>query len=75
LNWFYGQEVVLPVEINLKAGRVVHQNSLLEEEYRGYMIDNIDDLTESHLEALQELEKEKIKVARASKRECGTSHF
>jgi hypothetical protein len=55
LNWFYGQEVVLPVEINLKAGRVVHQNSLLEEEYRGYMIDNIDDLTESHLEALQEL--------------------
>jgi transposase len=29
----YGQEVVLPVEINLQTYRVVHQDELLAEEY------------------------------------------
>jgi hypothetical protein len=32
----YGQEAVLPVEINLSAYRVMHQDSLTAEEYKCY---------------------------------------
>jgi hypothetical protein len=61
----YGQEVVLLVEVNLEAVRIVQQDFLTTEEYKGYMMDNIDDLAESHLKALWVLEKEKLMVARA----------
>jgi hypothetical protein len=60
----YGQEAVLLVEINLSAYRVMHQDSLMAKEYRSAMMDGIDDLVESRLEALRELEKEKLRVAK-----------
>jgi hypothetical protein len=52
----YGQEAILPVEINLMAYRVMRQDSLTAEEYKGAMMDEIDNLAESRLEALRELE-------------------
>jgi transposase InsO family protein len=57
----YDQEVVLPVEINAQTSRVVCQDNLSAKEYRNSMMDGIDDLLESHLTALQEIEKEKLK--------------
>jgi hypothetical protein len=59
----YGQEVVLPVELNLQVNRVTGQDTLSSEEYRGLMMDH---LTEKHLAALRKIEKEKVRVARAS---------
>jgi hypothetical protein len=70
----YRQEAVLPVELNLQTCRVMHQDRLSGEEYNNMMMDNIDDLSESHLTALREIEKEKLKVAKAyNKKVCGKS--
>jgi hypothetical protein len=71
----YGQEAVLLVEINLSAYRVMHQDSLTAEEYRSAMMDGIDDLAESHLEALRELEKEKLMVKKAYNKKVQENHF
>jgi hypothetical protein len=59
----YRQEAALLVEINFGTVRVTQHDSLTSEEYRGFMIDNVDDLAESRV--LWVIEKENLKVARA----------
>jgi hypothetical protein len=61
----YGQEAVLPVEIGLQSLRVTQQGSLSTKEYHKLMMDKIDDVHESRFKALEEIEKEKIKIAKA----------
>jgi hydrogenase maturation factor len=61
----YGQEAVLPVEINLQTCRISKQGVLSAEEYIESMMDNIDNLPESRFRALEEIEKEKIRLAKA----------
>jgi hypothetical protein len=61
----YGQEAVLPVEIGLQSLRVTGQGSLLAKEYHELMMDKIDDVHESQFKALEEIEKEKSKIAKA----------
>jgi hypothetical protein len=61
----YGQEAILPLELSVQTCRVVHQDDPSKEEYKGLMMDKIDDLPESHFAALREIEKEKLKVAKA----------
>ena len=39
----YGQEAVLPVEVNLDAYRLAKQNDLSAVDYHDLMMDNIDD--------------------------------
>jgi hypothetical protein len=60
----YRQEEALPLEINLQSGRVMYQDSLSAEDYRNQLIDRLDDLPEIRFEALRELEKEKLRVAK-----------
>ena len=55
----YGQEVVLPVEVNLDAYRLAKQNDLSAVVYHDLMIDNIDEVTDVRLKALKEIEKDK----------------
>jgi 6-pyruvoyl-tetrahydropterin synthase len=61
----YGQEAVLPVEIGLQSLRVTGQGSLSAKEYHEWMMDKIDDVPESRFKALEEIEKEKIEIAKA----------
>jgi hypothetical protein len=61
----YGQETILPVEVNLDAYRLAKQNNLNVESYYALMMDNIDDVTGKRMEALEEIEKDKRRVARA----------
>jgi hypothetical protein len=61
----YGQEAVIPLELSVQANRVMHQDVVSAEEYNNLMMDEIDNLTENHLKALQEIEKEKLQVAKA----------
>jgi hypothetical protein len=61
----YGQEAVLPLQIGLQSLRVIGQGSLLAKEYHELMMDKIDDVHESQFKALEEIEKEKIKIAKA----------
>ena len=61
----YGQEVVLPVEVNLDAYRLAKQNDLSAVDYYNSMMDNIDEVTDKRMKALKEIEKDKLRVARA----------
>jgi hypothetical protein len=60
----YGQEAVLPLEINMQSGRVMYQDSLSAEDYRNQLMDRLDDLLENRFEALRELEKKKLGAAK-----------
>jgi hypothetical protein len=42
----YGQEVVLPIEMNLGAYRLAKQNDLNFDTYYALMMDNIDEVTD-----------------------------
>ena len=61
----YGQEAVLSVEINLQALRVARQNDLSAADYSNLMMDRIDEVPEERFKALREIEKEKLRVAKA----------
>jgi hypothetical protein len=45
----YGQDVVLPVEVNLGAYRLAKHNNLDVETYYALMMDNIDDVTDKRM--------------------------
>ena len=53
----YGQEAVLPVEVNLDAYRLAKQNDLFAIDYCNSMMDNIDEVTDKQMKALKEIEK------------------
>ena len=61
----YGQEAVLPIEVNLDTYRLARQNDISAVDYHDLMIDNIDEATNKRLMALRESEKDKLRVARA----------
>jgi hypothetical protein len=48
----YGQEVILPVEVNLGVYGLAKQNTLDVEMYCPLMMDNIDEVTDNCLEGL-----------------------
>jgi hypothetical protein len=54
----YGQEAVLPVEVNLDAYRLAKQNDLSAIVYHNLMMDNIDEVTDVRLKDLKEIEKD-----------------
>jgi hypothetical protein len=55
----------LPVEISLNAIRFARQNDLIVSDYHDLMTDNIDDVAEKRLIALEEIEKDKFIVDKA----------
>jgi hypothetical protein len=71
----YGQEAVLPVEVNLGAYRLAKQNKLDVETYNALMMDNIDEVTDKRLEALEEIERDKRRVARAYNKKVKAKSF
>jgi hypothetical protein len=56
------QEAVLPVEVNLNAYRFAKQNNLSAVMYHDLMMDNINEVTDKRLVALNEMEKEKFEL-------------
>jgi hypothetical protein len=63
LELVYDLEAVLPVVINLQTCRVAKQEILSAMEYRELMMNKINEIPKSR--ALTEIEKEKIRVAKA----------
>jgi hypothetical protein len=55
----YGQEAVLPIEVNLGAYRLAKQNDIKVDTYYAFMMDNIDEVSDKRLEALKAIEKDK----------------
>jgi hypothetical protein len=56
---------VLPIEVSLQNLRITGQDYLSVKEYNEVMMDKIDEAPESRLKALEEIEKEKVKIAKA----------
>ena len=71
----YGQEAVLPVEVNLDAYRLAKQNDLSAVDYYNSMMDNIDEVTDKRMKALKEIEKDKFRVARAYNKKVKDKSF
>jgi hypothetical protein len=60
----YGHHAVLPWEIQSESRRVRLQKDLREEDYSNLMMDELEDLHQIRLKALENIEKNKIRVAR-----------
>jgi hypothetical protein len=61
----YGQEAVLSIEVNLDALRIARQNELSAVDYHNLMLDRLDEVSDERIKALGEVERDKLKVARA----------
>jgi len=71
----YGQEAVLHVEVNLAALRFTKQNDLSAKDYYNMMMDNIDEVADKRLVALRDIEKHKLRVARAYNKKVRLKDF
>ena len=71
----YGQEAIFPVEVNLDAYRLAKQNDLFAVDYYDLMMDNIDEVSDKRLQALKEIEKDKLRVARAYNKKVRAKSF
>jgi hypothetical protein len=71
----YGQEDVLPMEVNLGAYRLARQNDLDTVVYQNLMMDNIDEVTDKRMRALKEIEKDKARVERAYNKKVRPKSF
>jgi hypothetical protein len=58
----YGQEDVLPVEVNLDALRIARQNELSVVDYHNLMLDRLDEVSDERMKALGEIERDKLRV-------------
>jgi hypothetical protein len=61
----YGQEVVLLVEVNLDALQITQKNELSAIDYLNLMLNRLDGASDERIKALGEIEKDKLRVARA----------
>jgi hypothetical protein len=61
----YGQEDVLPVEVSLQNLRITRQYYLTAKEYTELKMDKVDEAPEHRLKALEEIDKEKVKIPKA----------
>jgi hypothetical protein len=53
------------VEVNLDALRIARQNDLSAIEYHNLMLDRLDEVSDERVKALGEIERDKLRVARA----------
>ena len=58
----YGHEAVLPWETNLGSRRITLQNELTADEYHNLMTDDLEDLSQHRLRALEKIEENKARV-------------
>jgi hypothetical protein len=61
----YGQEVILPMDVNLDALRIARQNELSAVDFHNLMLDRLDEVSDEREKALGEIERDKMRVARA----------
>jgi hypothetical protein len=66
---------MLPVEIGLQSLRVTEQDILSTKECHELMMDKIDYVHKSQFKTLEEIEKEKIKIAKAYNKRVMENRF
>jgi hypothetical protein len=71
----YGQEVILPIEVSLGEYRPAKQNDLSIDTHHVLMMDNIDEVTDKCMDALEAIQKDKRRVARAYNKRVKAKSF
>jgi hypothetical protein len=71
----YGQETVLPVEVNLDTLLIARQNELSVVDYHNLMLDMLDKVSDERIKALCEIERDKLRVARAYNKKVKKKSF
>jgi hypothetical protein len=71
----FGQEAVLPMEVNMQACRTARQNDLTAEEYMSMMMERLDRVPEDQFKAMMEIEKEKLQTAKAYNKKVKEKSF
>ena len=71
----YGQETILPVEINLDAYRLAKQNDFSAVDYYDLMMDNIDEVSDKRLQSLKKIEEDMLRMARAYNKKVRAKSF
>ncbi|BFG20835.1 hypothetical protein CerSpe_071090 [Prunus speciosa] len=71
----YGHDIILPLETSVKSLRVARQAEWSKDEYNQVMAQELDDLDEVRLEALDKLKAQKEKVARAYDKKTKAESF
>jgi len=61
--------------VNLDAYRLAKQNDLTAVDYYDLMMDNIDEVSDKRLQALKEIEKDKIRVIRTYNKKVRAKSF
>jgi hypothetical protein len=61
----YGQEAILPMEVNLDTLRIDRQDELSTVHYQNLMLDRLDEVSDGRVNALGDIERHKLRVARA----------
>ena len=65
----------MSVEVNLDAYRLAKQNDLSAVDYYDLMMDNVDEVSNKRLQALKEIENDKLRVARAYNKKVRAKSF
>jgi hypothetical protein len=71
----YGHHAVLPWEIQSDSRRVVLQKDLSSKDYSGLMMDELEDLHMIRLKALENIEKNKMQVAKYYNKKVKVKQF
>jgi hypothetical protein len=61
----YRQKVILSIEINMDALRIAQQNELSAGHYHNLILDRLDEVSDERVKALGEIERDKLRVAKA----------
>jgi hypothetical protein len=71
----YGHDDVLPVEVNLQSVRIQRQMEIPSDHYWNMMLDELVDLDEERLKALEVLTRQKERVAKAYNKKVKSKAF
>jgi hypothetical protein len=65
----YGQEAILPNEVNLDALQIAWQNELSAVDYHNLMLDRLDEVSDGRIKALGEIVRDNLRVTNCFKLE------
>jgi hypothetical protein len=71
----YGHHVVLPWEMQSDSTRIMLQKDLSSKDYNDLMMDKLEDLHMIHLRALENIEKNKMRVAKYYNKKVKVKRF
>jgi hypothetical protein len=61
----YGQEAILPVEVNLDALGIAQHNEVSVVDYHNLMLNRLDEVSDKRVKDLGEIERDKLRVPKA----------